>query len=123
MGVHITQINYTTDESGDFTTDVEVQGERFLQWRHVYGDSDTGADIDITGKVTGYVYLNQDDLGTSSLSRSPRVATSDETGAASLYAGSGEPVEDYAFIGGEKLTVTIANGGDSKFGAIYIWTG
>lgn len=128
MNTHLTTIAVTTDGSGDFTTDFVVPsgGGRFLQYRYVPDGSsplDTGADLDVTGKTTGFVYVNHDNLGVSAIDRIVRGATYDIDGSALLYAASGEPVEEAAAIGGEPLTVTISNGGASKAGTLYIWTG
>jgi len=112
-----------TDASGDYTqASADIEGA-VLQYRYVYDDMDTGADLDIVGTKTGIVVANHDSLGTSSITRAPRQPTHADTGVASLYAAAGEPVEAPIYIGGESLTVTIANGGNAKSGTLYIWTG
>jgi len=42
-------------------------------------------------------------------------------GTASLYAAGGEPVEGYIFVGGEPLSIVVAQGGDTKSGTLYLW--
>lgn len=126
MSVTLHTFDITTDGSGGYSqAGAEIDGY-FLQYRYVPDGSSplaTGADLDIAGTKTGFVYVNQDNIGTSAFSKCPRQATHDETGAASLYAGSGEPVEAPMAMAGESLTVTIANGGDTKSGTLYVWTG
>lgn len=121
--VSIVKVAITTNGSGAFSSTVAVPPGAFVQYRYVPHAStplDTGADLDITGATTGFVYVNQDNIGTSAFSKVPRLATHDETGTASLYAAGGEPVEAAAFVG-EPLTVAIANGGDTLSGTLYLW--
>lgn len=115
-----------TDGSGAFSKTIQPSGGRFLQMRYVPDGSsplDTGSDIDLAGATSGYVYLNQDNIGTSAYELAPRQATSDETGAALLYAAAGEAVTDFIYLAGEPLTFTVANGGDTKSGTFYFWFG
>jgi hypothetical protein len=126
MNVQLITVAITTDASGDFSKDIQPQSGRLLQCRYVpdgVSPLDTGADLDIVGATTGFVYVNQDDIGTSAFTKAPRQPTHDATGAASLYAATGEPVEDHMFVGGEALTVTIANGGNTLSGNLYLWIG
>lgn len=124
--VQLITVEIATNSSGAFSTTFPVNGGRLMQYRYVPDGTAplaTGADIDVVGATTGFAYINQDNIGTTAFSKLPRQATSDEAGAASLYAGSGEPVEDAAVIGGEQLTVSIAEGGDTKVGTLYLWIG
>ena len=119
-------LSITTDSSGDFSAETPKLFGRFLQYRyvpHAVTPLDTGADLDITGTTTGFVYVNQDNIGTTAFSKAPRQPTHDATGAASLYAAAGEPVEDYMFLSGESMTVTIAGGGNTLSGTLHIWVG
>ncbi len=120
---NIVKVVLATNGSGAFSETIPVPRGRLLQYRLDYGDTDTGADLDIVGAVTGFVYVNQDNLGTSDFQKVPRYATHDETGTASLYAAGGEPVEGYMWVGDEDLTVTVANGGTSKTSTLYLWIG
>lgn len=117
-------IAIATDGSGDFTTTIRGAGPgRFLQWRYIPNTMDTGADMDLVGATTGVVLINMDNLGTSNFTKCARQPTSDVLGAASLYAAAGEPVEDFIYIGVEDLTLTVAQGGASKAGTLYLWFG
>ena len=126
MKVTLITVSITTDSSGDYTSDqVQVEG-KLLQYRYVPDGTsplDTGADLTIAGNKTGFSYVNQLNIGTTAFQKSPRVATHADDGTALLYASAGEPVDDYGYVGGEQLTVTIANGGNTKLGKLYMWVG
>lgn len=124
--VQLVTVAIATSSGGAFSTSVVPQAGLLLQYRYVPDDTSplaTGADLTIVGAESGFSYVNQANIGTSAFQKLPRHATSDEQGAASLYAGSGEPVEDKMAVGGEQLTVTIAQGGDTKAGTLYLWFG
>lgn len=115
-----------TSAGGAFTTNLEGAVGRLLQYRYVPHAStplDTNVDIDLVGATTGFIYINQDNIGTSAFEKAPRKPTHDELGVASLYAAAGEPVEDFPYAGGESLTFTVANGGNAKAGTFYFWFG
>lgn len=115
------------DGSGDqvaFTSD-PIWG-RVQQIRYVPDGTsplDTGWDLDIVGEVTGLeVVVGADNLGTSAFDRIIRAPTFSTALVASLYAAGGEPVEEAPYIAGERLQITIDEGGVSKLGTLYIWT-
>lgn len=117
------KVAITTDAAGAFSTTIAAGDGAFVQYRYVPHAStplDTGADLDIVGATSGFVYVNQDDIGTSAFSKAPRIATHDVAGVASLYAATGEPVESVAYVA-EPLTITIAQGGNTLSGTLYIW--
>lgn len=116
-------VSVTTDASGDvtaYTTDPVNGYVHSIRYLPGSAALDTGADVDITGEVTGIVVLNDDNIGTSAYTVMPRMATQDETNTASLYAAAGEPVEDRVAIAGERIKVVVASGGDTKSGAFHI---
>jgi hypothetical protein len=119
----IYQINILTATGGAFSETFTPRAGSFRQYRyvpHATTPVDTGGDLDVTGAQTGFVYVNQDNIGTTAFQKLPRYATADETGTASLYAAGGEPVEGVMAVA-EPITVAIANGGDAKKGTLYIW--
>lgn len=122
--VTLVKVAILTDAGGAFSETIHAAHGRLLQYRYVPGADpvDTNADLDIVGETTGFVYVNQDNIGTSAFQKVPRYATHDETGTASLYAAGGEPVEGSMHVA-EPLTVTIANGGNVKAGSLYLWFG
>lgn len=122
MSLHTVEV--TTDASGDFSTVIRGVRGRFKQMRYVPDGTnplDTGADLDVVGSKSGLVLVNQDNIGTSAYTIAPRQPTHDATGAASLYAAAGEPVEAEIYVHGEDLDFTIASGGDTLSGTFYFW--
>lgn len=117
------QFNITTSSGGAWSETVSLKPGRFMQYRYVPDGTsplDTGADLDLVGAQSAFVYINQDNIGTTAFQKLPRYATADETGTASLYAAGGEPVEGIMMVA-EPLTATIASGGTTKKGVLYIW--
>lgn len=117
------QVNILTSAAGAFSSTFSPRAGSFRQYRYVPDGTsplDTGADLDIVGAQSGFVYVNQDNIGTSAFQKLPRYATADETGTASLYAAGGEPVEGIMAVA-EPITVTIASGGNALKGVLYIW--
>lgn len=127
MDIRLHTISILTNGSGAYSVTIRAPGMgRFLQYRYVPDGSsplDTGADIDLVGATTGVVLINHDNIGTSAFTKVAKQPTSDVTGAASLYAAAGEPVEDFIWLSGEDLTFTVAGGGDTKLGTLYLWFG
>lgn len=123
--IKVVTFSITTDASGDWTDQCSHISGRILQYRYDPDDTsplDTGADLDIVGDRSGVVVADHDNLGTSALTRAPRQPTHAADGSASLYASTGEPVEDYIWVH-ETLTATIANGGNAKSGTLYVYIG
>jgi hypothetical protein len=123
MASQLITVSIITSAGGAFAATTPIVDGEIMQYRYVPDGTsplDTGADLDIAGAVTGVVIANQDNIGTSAFTRSPRTPTQDTTGAASLHAAGGEPVEDRIFVTGEGLLVTIAEGGNAKAGTLYI---
>lgn len=120
----VATVPVTTSAVGAFTTTISAPAGALLQYRYVPDGTNplaTGSNIDLVGATTGFVYINQDAIGTSAFQKLPRYATHDETGVASLYAVTGEPVEDEMAVGAEQLTFTVASGGNAKLGTFYFW--
>ena len=119
----IYQFDILTATGGAWSQTIHPRSGHLRQYRYVPHAStpvDTGGDLDVVGAQTGFVYINQDNIGTTAFQKVPRYATHDETGTASLYAAGGEPVEG-AMAVAEPLTATIASGGDAKKGTLYVW--
>ena len=119
----IYQFNITTSAGGAWSQTIQPLPGKLQQYRYVPDGTsplDTGADLDVVGAQTAFVYVNQDNIGTSAFQKLPRYATHDETGAASLYAAAGEPVEGIMSVA-EPITATIANGGNALKGVLYLW--
>lgn len=115
----------TTDASGNATVySAKPVTGLVQQIRYVPDGSSplaTGADLTITGEVTGLAIVTLTNIGTVAVQWAPRVATSDITGAASLYAAAGTAVNDRVAIAGERIKVAVAQGGNTLTGTLYIW--
>lgn len=119
-------IPVVTNASGDFTGYTRVVKGEIRQVRYTPDGTtplDTGADLDITGEISGIVIVNRDNIGTVAWDMAPRVATHDVAGVASLYAAAGEPVEDRIAVANERLKLVIAQGGNVRAGTFDIWVG
>lgn len=119
----IYQFNILTNGSGAWSETITPRAGHLRQYRYVPDGTsplDTGADLDVVGAQSAFVYVNQDNIGTSAFQKLPRYATADETGTASLYAAAGEPVEGVMSVA-EPITATIASGGSAKKGVLYVW--
>jgi hypothetical protein len=119
-------ISVLTNASGDFTGYSPVVSGEVRQVRYTPDGTvplDTGADLDITGEDSGIVIVNKDNIGTAAFDVAPRIATHDTALAASLFAATGEPVEDRIAVAGERLKLVIAQGGNAKAGRFDIWIG
>ncbi len=84
---------------------------------------DTGADLAITGEVTGMVIATLTNIGTSTVTWAPRIPTCGTTAVASLYAAAGTAVQDRIAIAGERIKVVVAQGGTSLKGQLSIVVG
>lgn len=83
----------------------------------------TGFDVTVVAAATGQTLWTGTNVGTSAVTVNPRQPVHDSTGAASLYAGGGEAVEDYFYLANEAITITVAEGGDTKTGTFRIVVG
>ena len=116
----------TTDASGDATAYSEEVTGRVLQMRYVPDGTsplDTGADIVVTGDVSGAEILTQADIGTSAFTAAPRQATHNAVdGTAANYAAT-FPVNDYVWVAQERIKVVVANGGNTLSGTFVFYVG
>lgn len=73
-------------------------------------DFAAGVDFTITLESTGENLWTQVDQNASAV-KAPRTPTHDGVGAASLYAATGEPVEDRILLANDRIKIVIAKGG------------
>ena len=115
----------TVDASGDTTVYSATPATGMIgQIRYVPDGStplDTGADLTITGEVSGLPIATLSNIGLSAVTWAPRQATHSTAGAAALYAAAGQAVNDPIAIAGERIKVVVAQGGVSKTGTLYVW--
>lgn len=112
----------TTGADGSATAYSTFVSGRIFHVIYEKDDFADGVDVTITLENTGQVILSQTDLNASA-TFSPRVPTQDIAGTASLYAGSGEPVEDYLVAGMDRIKIAIAQGGNAKSGTFKFIVG
>lgn len=112
-----------TDADGDFVQDTPFLSGRILQMWYDFGNLDNTLDLTITGAATGMPIISFSNIPAADRFIAPRQPTHDkDTWVASLYAGAGEPVEDYIWVH-EQLTVLVAQGGNIQTGDLHIWVG
>lgn len=115
-------VSLVTDASGDVTAYTPAFYGKIATIRYVKDGTtpfDNGVDFTLTNETTGEVIWDEDDVNASA-TRAPRQATHDTVGAASLYAAAGEPVEDKIVVGGHRVKIVVAQGGNVKTGVVYI---
>lgn len=112
-------VTAAVDGSGDFTGFTPTVNGHIHAIEYVKTDYADGVDFTITTETTTqnlWVELNVNAAKTVS----PRQATHDTAGVASLYAGSGEPVETPIPATNERVKIVVANGGVSKTGTFHV---
>lgn len=126
MKIDLCTVAITTDAAGDAviaTPDIEGAVLQIRYVKAAANDLDANWDLTIAGTKTGLPVATIVNITAASQGWAPRQATTAVDGTASLYAGAGEPVEAPIYVGGESLTVTVADGGNVQSGTLYIWTG
>lgn len=108
-------VSVTTNGSGAATAYSEVVSGAVRLAKYTKTDFADGVDFTITSETTGQNIWTESDVNASK-TISPRQPTHDAAGAASLYAGSGEPVEGDIVLAQERIKIVIASGGDTKAG-------
>jgi hypothetical protein len=76
------------------------------------------ADFAITCEKTGESLISRTNVS-AGFTAYPRAPVSDAAGTASLYAAGGTAVQDRIGIGGDRIKVSVAQGGNSKTGVFY----
>ena len=115
-------VTLTTNSSGAATGYTPVITGRIISIQYVKDDFATGVDFAITLEATGQGLWSQSDVNASA-TVAPRQPTHDNAGAASLYASTGEPVEDYIVAVEDRVKIAITNGGDTKGGTFHVVVG
>ena len=112
-------VTITTIADGTATGYSDLLSGRLSSIRYVKDDYAAGVDFTITDSVTGEALWTGTDVN-ASVTVAPRMPTTDNAGAASLYAAAGEPVEDYYVLSESTVKIVIAQGGDTKNGTFHI---
>lgn len=114
------QVTLTTDGSGDATGYTPYLDGLVHLIRYVKTDFANGVDLDVTADISTLVIWDQDNVN-ASVTIAPRMPTHDTAGAASLYAATGEPVEDRIPVARERIKIVVANGGSAKVGNFFVY--
>lgn len=78
-----------------------------------------GVDFAVTAEATGENVWTEANVNASAI-RYPRAPTHTQVGAASLYAAGGTPVQARIALGGDRVKIVLAQGGNAKTGAFHI---
>jgi hypothetical protein len=125
MHIERHDIAVTTSSGGAFTGYSDVVTGRVLQVRYVpHGSTplDTGADVTITGEISGVPIATLSNIGTAAFMKVPRQATHGVTGTGLVYAGS-DAVAEPVFVAGERIKLVVADGASVKSGTFSFWIG
>lgn len=120
---HVVQL--TTDAAGAATGYTPVVTGRVLAVHYVKDGSNPfadGVDFTVTAEATGEAILTLTDQNASG-SFYPRAATHDVAGAGALYAAAGTAVRDRIAVANDRVKIVVAQGGDTKVGAVHVVIG
>lgn len=115
-------VTVTTDGDGNGTGYTGVAMGFVQAIRYVKTDYTDGVDFDVTCESSGMIVWDQDNVN-ATVTVHPRAATADILGVASLYAGSGEPVETLIPVAGERVKIQISSGGSAHTGTFHVYVG
>lgn len=115
MGVRPVNVTVTTIADGSATAYSDPVVGVLHSVQYIKDDFANGVDFAITGDVSGQGIWTEANVNAST-QRAPRQATHSAVGAALLYAGGGAAVADKIALGGERIKIVIAEGGDTKTG-------
>lgn len=115
-------VSLTTAAGGGVTAYTPVVTGKIISCIYTKTDFADTVDFAITADVTGQNIWTEANI-TASKTVAPRQATHSEAGVASLYAATGEPVEDHIVVANERIEVAITNGGATKTGSITFVVG
>jgi hypothetical protein len=108
-----------TNESGDAQVFSPVLSGKLISFTYVKDDFADGVDFVITSESAGETLWSEEDVNAST-SRYPRAATAATDGSAALYAADGEAVNDLIAIADDRVSIVVADGGDTKSGTFHI---
>ena len=118
-------VDITTAADGTASGYTPPVNGRILQIQYVKDDTtpyDNMVDFTIIAEDSATPILSKSD-NTASTLFVPRQATQSTAGVAALYAAAGTAVNDYVFIAGERVKITLAQGGNAKIGRFIVWVG
>ncbi len=107
------------DGTGDFTGFTPNVNGMVHAIEYVKDDYANGVDFIITTEETTQNVWVESDVNASK-TVAPRQPTHSTVGVASLYAGSGEPVETTIAVTNERIKIVVDEGGVSKTGTFHV---
>lgn len=114
------KVDIVTDSSGNATAYLSHGNNRppngfIVCIKYTPGTIDTGADLTITGEVSGIPVLAKSDAGTSTVFYYPRaLANAVSDGAEATNSSEFIPIKE------ERIKVVVAQGGSTKSGSIEV---
>lgn len=112
-------IAVTTSAGGAATVFSPVVTGKIQTLIYTKTDFAAGVDFTITVEGTGEGVWTETDVDASA-TVAPRQPTHDNAGVASLYAATGEPVEDHIAVANDRIKIVIASGGATKTGTFTL---
>jgi hypothetical protein len=109
----------TVDASGDAEEYSPAIYGHLVSFRYVKDDFADGVDFTCTLESTGETLWAEESVNASA-TRYPRAATHSTAGAAALYASGGVAVLNRIAIGGDRIKVVVADGGNGTSGTLHI---
>lgn len=109
----------TVDASGDAEEYTPAIYGHLVSFRYVKDDFADGVDFIVTTETTGETLWSEESVNASA-TRYPRAATHSTAGAASLYAALGEAVNGKIAIGGDRIKIVVADGGNATSGTLHV---
>ena len=124
MHVRKHTVTLTTDASGDAVgyTDQPVSGAILGVIYDAPADAGAGTDLVVSTTDTGQTVLTLTDVGTTDTIAYPRSAVQDAVGADATLDGT-RLMREPIYAAGETITVTIADGGDTKTFNVHLLVG
>jgi hypothetical protein len=113
------KVAVTTAADGTAVAHTPRLSGRLFQIEYVKTDYADGVDFTITSEATGRTLWAESNVNASAI-RAPRQPVHDTAGAAALFADAGEAVVDKIALGNDRVTITIAQGGNAKVGTFHV---
>lgn len=105
--------------AGSATSDIVLNG-LLRRFQYVKTDFADGVDLTLKGQTTNITFLTLTDMN-AAVALTPGQPLVSAAGAELTYDGT-DPVNALVPVA-ERLTVTVAAGGDAKTGTFWIWVG
>lgn len=119
MAVRRFVVPVTVNASGDATAYSPPLYGSLVSFNYVKSTYSNGVDFTITAETTGETLWTESDVNATA-TRYPRAATASTAGVASLYAAGGTAVNAKIALGGDRVKIVVASGGNATTGTFHI---